>query len=172
MIKSKVLIAAFVFAIIWSTGIAVGVVGKDEHEYSLISAWGSTGTSDDQFNVPRSIAFDSAGNMYVSDSNNHCIQKFTSDGTFITKWGTEGSADGQFLLPLGINTDSSDNVYVVDQGQATIHRFTSDGNFIAKREIESSIRDTEVVLEDVEIDSQDDIFVTDRENNKILKLSN
>ena len=45
---------------------------------------------------PHSIDVDSSGNVYVADSGNSRIQKFTSDGKFITKWGSEGSQTGQF----------------------------------------------------------------------------
>ena len=34
--------------------------------------------------------------MYVTDADNHRIQKFNSDGEFITEWGREGSGDGEF----------------------------------------------------------------------------
>jgi tripartite motif-containing protein 71 len=54
--------------------------------------------------------------MYVVDSQNERIQKFTSDDNPITKWGTEGTAHDQFWLPHDIAIDSSDNVYVVDSG--------------------------------------------------------
>ena len=60
----------------------------------------------EQFMVPHSMAFDSEGNIYVTDVNNHRIQKFTSDGEFITKWGTEGNGDGEFSSPEGIDVDS------------------------------------------------------------------
>ena len=65
------------------------------------------GTTDD-------ITIDSAGNVYVTDSNNYRIQKFTSTGTFITKWGAFGTGDGQFSSPQGIAVNSADNVYGAD----------------------------------------------------------
>jgi tripartite motif-containing protein 71 len=54
---------------------------------------------------PDGVAVDSSGNVYVADSGNNRIQKFTSDGTFITKWGSQGS---------GVAVGSSGNVYVSD----------------------------------------------------------
>lgn len=40
--------------------------------------------------------------VYVTDSMNHRLQKFTSEGEFITKWGSKGSGDGKFERPYGI----------------------------------------------------------------------
>ena len=57
---------------------------------------------------------DGAGDVYVIDSGNNRVQKFTSDGRFLTKWGIFGSKDGEFAFPKGIARDSAGNVYVVD----------------------------------------------------------
>jgi DNA-binding beta-propeller fold protein YncE len=109
--KNVILIAAFAFAIVWCeySYAATGETETKSYNYSAVLAWGSGGTSDGRFNVPHSIAFDAMSNIYVSDTNNHRIQKFTSDGSFITKWGTEGNAEGQFMLPEGIDIDSLGN---------------------------------------------------------------
>ena len=45
------------------------------------------------------IATDAAGNVYVADTRNNRIQKFSATGTFITKWGSSGSGNGQFDAP-------------------------------------------------------------------------
>jgi DNA-binding beta-propeller fold protein YncE len=115
--------------------------------------------------VPHSMAFDSEGNIYVTDVNNHRIQKFTSDGEFITKWGTEGNADGEFGLPLGIGSDSKGNIFVIDQATSSISQFSNQGQFLNKIIFNFG------KLEDIEIDSNDDIYVTDRYKNEIVKFS-
>ena len=43
--------------------------------------------------------------VYVTDYDNHRIQKFTSSGEFIAKWGSYGSGDGQFLTSYGVAVD-------------------------------------------------------------------
>jgi DNA-binding beta-propeller fold protein YncE len=66
------------------------------------------------------IAIDNSGNIYVVETINHRIQKFTSNGNFITKWGSEGKAAGQFKNPKGIAIDNTGNVYVTDTGNNRI----------------------------------------------------
>ena len=44
---------------------------------TFITRWGSKGMGDGQFQSPNGIATDSAGNVYVSDSNHNRIQKFS-----------------------------------------------------------------------------------------------
>jgi sugar lactone lactonase YvrE len=81
---------------------------------------------------PYDIAFDSSGNMYVSDTGNNRIQKFDSSGNYLLQWGSYGPADGQFGSPDGIAVDSADNIYVADKYNNRIQKFTSAGAFLAK----------------------------------------
>src|SRR5215203_3972983 len=50
------------------------------------------------------------GNVFVTDFNNHRIQKFDGNGTFITSWSSQGSADGQFNKPDGISIENSSGI--------------------------------------------------------------
>src|ERR687895_273728 len=65
-------------------------------EYGFITKWGTLGSGDGQFGDPLGIATDQAGNVYVADSLNSRVQKFTPDGRLITRWGGFGGGDGQF----------------------------------------------------------------------------
>ena len=87
--------------------------------------WGTLGGP---LRDPYGVAVDGSGNVYVADSSNNRIQKFTSAGVFVTKWGTAGSGDGQFNGPLGVAVDGSGNVYVTDSDR--VQKFTSAGAFI------------------------------------------
>ena len=88
-----------------------------------------------RFNLPSSIAIDAAGNLYVSDTNNHTIRKVTAAGVVTTLAGTAsavGSADGtgaaaRFRGPVAVAVDGAGNVYVADTGNATIRKVTPGG---------------------------------------------
>ena len=96
-------------------------------------------TNDGMFWEPTDIAFDSKGNLYVSDGyKNTNVQKFTKDGEFIMRWGTPGSGPGQFRTPHGIAIDAKDNVYVADRGNNRIQVFDSNGKYL--REVKLDIR--------------------------------
>jgi DNA-binding beta-propeller fold protein YncE len=69
------------------------------------------------------VAVDNGGNVYVADTENNRIQKFTSSGTYLTQWGSFGQGNGQFAAPYGVAVDSGGNVYVVDAGHSRIEVF-------------------------------------------------
>jgi tripartite motif-containing protein 71 len=88
-----------------------------------------------EIDEPNSVAVDSSGNVYVADTNNHRIQKFTSTGQFITEWGSYGTADGQFNRTGGLATDSS----VTDSNNNNVQKFNSTGQFITKLTLLESV---------------------------------
>ena len=51
---------------------------------NFVKSWGQTGSAQGQFNNIRGIASDAAGNLYVADTDNHCIRKITPAGDVST----------------------------------------------------------------------------------------
>ncbi|MBF0538923.1 MAG: hypothetical protein HQL03_11815 [Nitrospirae bacterium] len=123
------------------------------------------------FSSPQGVAVDGSGNVYVVDTGNARIQKFTSDGKFIITWGSNGGGDGQFQHPEGIAVDISGNVYVADRSNNRIQRFTSDGKFIAKWGSEGSGDGQFDWPEGIAIDGSGNVYVADAGNDRIQKFT-
>lgn len=86
---------------------------------------GTTGTGNGEFNAPAAIAFDSAGNLYVTEIGNQRVQKFDSSGGFIDEFGMAGTDAGQFQDPYGIAIDEDDNIYIADTNNFRVQKFNS-----------------------------------------------
>jgi sugar lactone lactonase YvrE len=97
-----------------------------------LAGWGLGGNQDGDLVGPRGIAVDADLNVYVADTGNHRIQKFTIGryAMFVAKWGSKGTGAGQFDMPYAVATDVLGNVYVVDKGNSRIQKFTPQGAFI------------------------------------------
>jgi NHL repeat len=88
------------------------------------------GIAGDNFNRPTDVAWDAAGNIFVSDAyTNARVVKLDKFGKFIKTWGSKGSGEGQFDMPNSIAVDTRGNVYVADLGNKRIQVFDNDGNF-------------------------------------------
>jgi hypothetical protein len=88
------------------------------------------GVPGDNFNRPTDVAWDSNGNIFVSDGyGNSRIAKFDKNGKFLKSWGQRGTEPGQFNLPHTIAVDAQNNVYVGDRENKRIQVFDNDGNF-------------------------------------------
>ena len=63
------------------------------------------------------------GVIYVTDTGNHRIQKFTPEGKFLVAFGSQGIGQGQFERPTDVALDDEGNIYVVDFGNNRIQKF-------------------------------------------------
>jgi len=76
---------------------------------------------------PTSIAFDSDGNIYVSDTGNERVQVFESTGAHLATIGVTGqwgSDNAHFNWPRHIAIDSGDLLYVADTGNHRVQIFS------------------------------------------------
>ena len=84
---------------------------------------------------PTSIDADNAGNVYVLDTENYKIQKYTSNGTFVKEWNIQRRKILD-LVPTDITSDNAGNVYVLDTDNDKIQKYTSDGTFVKEWNIQ------------------------------------
>ena len=85
---------------------------------------GSYSTSDGFFRRPTDAAYDSSGNIYATDLENHRLQKLNSSFSYQAKVGSI-STTSAFYYPYGMHVDSSDNIYVTDFYNQTVRKFNS-----------------------------------------------
>jgi hypothetical protein len=92
---------------------------------------------DGAFRQVTDMAWDAAGNTYISDGYiNSRIAKIDKAGNWIKSWGEPGTGPGQFNTPHSISTDNAGNVYVADRGNGRIQVFDGDGKYLREIHID------------------------------------
>lgn len=106
----------------------------------LLNTWGEFGSSDGtnsaqgQFNEPWGIAISPDGDVFIADTWNHRIQKFSPEGEFLVSWGHFGQREtpDAFWGPRDVAVDQNGHVYVSDTGNKRIVVFDDQGTFITE----------------------------------------
>ncbi len=83
---------------------------------------------DYRFRQPTDVAWNAAGDMFISDGYiNSRIAKVSKTGDWIKSWGGPGKEPGEFNTPHSIAADAKGNVYVADRNNRRIQVFDGDG---------------------------------------------
>src|SRR6202521_1186271 len=86
---------------------------------------------DGLFRQPTDVAWDSDGNIYITDGYvNSRVAKYDKNGDWVKSWGEKGTGPGQFRLPHAIVVDRNNNLYVGDRSNRRIQVFDTDGKFL------------------------------------------
>jgi len=76
------------------------------------------------------IAFSGAGELYVSDVQEHRIQVYDREGRFLRRFGSKGRNRGQFDHPHGMCFTADGNLVVADGENHRVQIFREDGSFV------------------------------------------
>jgi len=166
----KGLVLATAFSILLLAGIATNQSFGD-NAHSQVLQWGSFGQIDGgHFFQLEGLSVDDEGNVYVTDSGNARVQKFTSDGQFLNTWGVSGTDNGEFKKPTGIATYEN-NVYVVDSEQSRIQVFDSTGKFLQSWGKSGSEQGEFFYPQGISISNDGVVYVADTKNHRIQQFT-
>jgi sugar lactone lactonase YvrE len=127
--------------------IVIASIAKQSHAQNIITTVAGTGTAgytgdggqatSAELNWPNAVAFDTAGNMYIVDTNNQRIRKVNTAGIISTFAGNGAccgfSGDGgqataaELYNPSGIAFDAAGNFYIADMANNRIRKVNTAG---------------------------------------------
>jgi DNA-binding beta-propeller fold protein YncE len=109
--------------------IATTAITEYDNTGSVLSTYGASGAGDGQLNGAEGIAIGAGGKVYVADTDNGRIQRFSAAGVYQTQWGAfPGTGVPDF--PTGLAVDPSNNVYMTKKSTDQIQKFDGNGNLV------------------------------------------
>ena len=106
-------------------------------------------------------------NIYVADTNNNRVQKFSSAGTALGVYGKQGKApeggSPRFLGPTAVAVDVQGNIYVADTFNSRIEKLSPSGAFVWQTPLGGQPRG-------VAVDAQGNVYATSYYNQQVRKF--
>lgn len=83
-------------------------------EYTFLYEFGEKGEGEGQFANKLFTAFDNAGGIYIVDTENYKILRFSQTGEFLSEIKVTESSDFRFINPTSITIGYDKSIYVMD----------------------------------------------------------
>jgi sugar lactone lactonase YvrE len=139
--------------------------------------------------TPAAVAYDTTGNLYLADADNHVIREISTSGIITTIAGTgiEGySGDGaaatsaQLDTPTGVAVDASGNLYIADSHNhrirevsgGTITTFAGIGTPGYSGDAAAATAAQLSLPSGVAVDTRGNLYIADTNNHRIREVSN
>ncbi len=129
-------------------------------------------TAKTPFVAPGALAFDSKGNLYITDRGTNTVQMMTTAGVVTTFAGTpgtygnagDGSPASKALLayPVSLAFDAAGNLYIGDEGNNNIRKVDTSGNITTVA--------TGVTPQGLGVDSAGNFYYVDGVSSSIRKI--
>jgi DNA-binding beta-propeller fold protein YncE len=111
------------------------------------------------FNSPDGVAVDGVGNLYISDSNNKAIYKWTAANSTVSTLVSSGLNN-----PQGVAVDGAGNVYFADSWNNAIKKWTAASNTVTTL-VSSGL----TFPFGVAVDGAGNVYIADFGNNAVKK---
>jgi sugar lactone lactonase YvrE len=156
--------------------------------YGLPGFAGDGGPATSALVQAQGLAVDSAGNLFISDTNNNRVRKVDVNGIITTVAGngtTTFSGDGgqatasSLFSPRGIAIDSSGNLFIAEGGFNRVRKVTLSGVIITVAGSGSSSSSGDggqailagVIPEGITVDGNGNLYIADRISSRIRKVA-
>lgn len=129
---------------------------------SVVSTWGSQGSGTGELNQPLGVAVDTAGNVWVADSLNGRIVKYSPTGDVLATVRVPGE-------PIDLALDAAGNIFVLDASGTGITELSPAGQLITRFGHFGTIPEVLFKAYDVAIDGAGNSYIVDESQDRIQK---
>ena len=139
----------------------------------FVHAFGSEGDAPGQFRAPRAISLGAKGALYVADTGNNRLQKFSANGELLEMTGGFGWGEDQMNRPVDLAAENGLDLFVADYENRRLLRYDSDLHWIEAYSYPGE-EDAKLALgfpAGLATSIHGDLFAADAENLRILKIN-
>ena len=137
-------------------------------QFRHVLSFGQSGSSVGMLNGPYGVAVNERDEIAVTETGNHRVQVFSSDGTCLRSFGWKGNKEGEFNWPSGIAFDKNSCSIVVDSYNQRVQSFNEQGEYLSQfgdtGNLDHQLRDPLGVC----VDRNENIIVVN-EGNRLIK---
>ena len=134
-----------------------------------VLSFGEQGSSVGKFNKLWGVAVNANDEIAVTDTKNHRVQIFSSEGKFLRSFGKKGDMMGEFNNPRGISFHNNGNIFVADCCNHRIQIFSGEGEFVGSFGGKGNVYSQLDIPPGLSVDSEGNIIVADTRN-KLIKI--
>jgi uncharacterized protein (TIGR03437 family) len=123
-----------------TSGIVTVYAGNGTAPATIQAAGDGGPATSAEFSYPQGVALDSAGNLYITDTQDSVVRKVTAAtgivslvaGDYTPGYTGDGSAatSAELYTPAAVFVDNADNVYIADTGNNVIRMVTASNGII------------------------------------------
>ena len=139
-------------------------------QFRPVLSFGQRGSAAGILSNPWGVAVNERNEIVVTDTGNHTIQVFSSDGTYLRSFGTKGDKQGEFNFPAGIAFDvKSENILVADSSNHRVQLFSVQGEYLNQFGGKGNLDHLLTTPHGLSVDCDGNIIVADS-GNKLVKI--
>ena len=118
---------------------------------------------------PRGLLPDGTGNLWVADTGNDRLQRFSPEGDLLQVIGRPGSRERELSSPSCVALTRKGNLVVADTGNRRVQIFSAKGLFLGALGRPGSQKGQFMEPVWVAVDLSENIYVVDRGNSRVSK---
>ena len=137
-------------------------------QFRPVFSFGQKGSSTGMFIKSWGVAVNEKNEIAVTETVNHRIQVFSSNGAHLRSFGRKGDQQGEFNLPAGI-AFHNDNIIVADNNNHRVQLFSGQGEYLGQFGGEGNLDHQLKRPLGLSIDSDGNIIIADS-SIKLIKI--
>ena len=137
-------------------------------QFRHVLSFGRRGSCTEMVKAPYGVTVNERDEIAVTDTHNHKVQVFSSDGTYLRSFGRKGDKQGEFNWPTGIAFDKNSRSIVVDRSNHRVQLFNEQGEYLSQFGGEGNLDHQLSDPVGLSVDRNGNVIVADA-GNKLIK---